>query len=353
MNSKERILKLLKGEEVDRVACYSGMGNVTTAGLEQFGYKFAAVHNDAKMMAETAATSYKLFGYECAVVPYDMCVEAEAIGCVMNPYEDVDQLLYPTIKEKVCHSEDEMTTFPIPENVAAKGRVPLVSEAIKLLQADIGKEVAIGTYVLGPFTLAGQLMDLNDLFKLSFKKPDKVNTMLDRLADVLIKICKAYVDAGVDYICVREMGATTDILSPKVFRNVIAPHLKKIRAALKDFPLVLHICGGTNSIMKILNECGYNAISIETKNNLAKSRDDIGNEPLIFGNVDAYNVLVNGTPEDVKKAVLTALEGSCDAIWPSCDIWPTAPIDNLKAMTETVNKYGAEKWVRKNSTVGV
>jgi len=348
MNSRERVLNLLNGKEADRPACYSGMGNVTTAGLEQFGYKFAAVHGDAKMLADTAASSYKLFGYESAVVPYDLCLEAEAVGCVMNPYEQVDQLLYPTIKEKVVHSEDDMSTFPIPDDVQKQGRVPVVCEALRLLKEDIGSEVAVGSYVLGPFTLAGQLMDLNELFKLSFKSPDKVNKMLDRLADVTIKIAKALNEAGADYITIREMGATTDVLSPKVFRKVIFPHLKKVKEGLGDIPTILHICGGTNKIMDILNEVGCNSISVETKNDLAKSRADIGNEPLIFGNVDAYNVLVTGTPEDVEKATLAALEQSCDAVWPSCDIWPTAPVENLKKMTETVNAYGAAKWVRKN-----
>jgi len=348
MNSRERVLNLLNGKEVDRPACYSGMGNVTTAGLEQFGYKFAAVHGDAKMLADTAASSYRLFGYESAVVPYDLCLEAEAVGCVMNPYEQVDQLLYPTIKEKVVHSEDDMSTFPIPDDVQNQGRVPVVCEALRLLKEDIGSEVAVGSYVLGPFTLAGQLMDLNELFKLSFKSPDKVIKMLDRLADVTIKIAKALNEAGADYITIREMGATTDVLSPKVFRKVIFPHLKKVREELGDIPTILHICGGTNKIMDILNEVGCNAISVETKNDLAKSRADIGNEPLIFGNVDAYNVLVTGTPEEVEKATLAALEQSCDAVWPSCDIWPTAPVENLRKMTETVNAYGAAKWVRKN-----
>ncbi|MBU7008013.1 MtaA/CmuA family methyltransferase [Phosphitispora fastidiosa] len=348
MNSRQLVLDQLNGKSVERPTCYSGMGNVTTAGLEQFGYKFSKVHTDAKMMADTAASSYKLFGYECAIVPYDLCLEAEAIGCVMNPYEEVDQLLYPTIKEKVCHSEEEMTTFPIPADVEKRGRVPMVCEAIKLLKADIGNDVAIGTYVLGPFTLAGQLMDLNDLFKLAFKKPKMVNEMLDRVSDVTIKIAKELVAAGADYINVREMGATTDVLSPKVFRNVIQPHLIKVREALKDVPLTIHICGGTNKIMDILHECKFNAISVETKNDLAASREVIGYEPLIFGNIDAFNVLVNGSPEDVEKATLAALEASCDAVWPSCDIWPTAPIENLKAMVDTVKNQGAAKWVRKN-----
>ncbi|MFZ5641881.1 MAG: MtaA/CmuA family methyltransferase [Bacillota bacterium] len=346
LTPRERVLRTLKGEEVDRPACYSGMGNVTTAGLDQFGYKLAEVHGDARKMANSAASSYRLFDYECAVVPFDLCVEAEALGCVMNPYEDVDLLLYPTIKEKIVHQESDMTSFKIPENLAESGRVPVVAEAIKILKAEIGNDVPIGTYFLGPFTLAGQIMDLNDLFKLSFKKQKLVAEMLDRLADVIIKIIPVYEAAGVDYICIREMGATTDILSPKIFKSLIQPPLVKIAQNIK-VAKILHICGSTNSVIKVMNECGYDAISIEQKNDMARTREDIGNSPLVFGALDAYNVLVNGTPEDVRKATVKCLEDSLDGIWPGCDIWPTAPVANLKAMTDTVKEFGAQKWQRK------
>ncbi|NHM26657.1 MtaA/CmuA family methyltransferase [Desulfofundulus sp. TPOSR] len=347
MKPRDRVLGLFEGKEVDRMACYSGMGNVTTAGLEQLGYKFAEVHTDPVKMANSAATSYKLFGYECAVVPYDMCVEAEALGCVMNTYEDVAHLLYPTIKEKLIHSPDEMTGVTIPDNIAERGRFPLVMEAISLLKKDIGDEVAIGSWFLGPFTLAGQLMDLNDLFKLVFKKPNEVNILLDRLADLIITMAARYREAGADYITIREMGAPTDVLSPRSFRQVIKPHLEKIFKNIPS-PKILHICGDTNLIIGLMNECGADAISVETKNDLAKSRATIGSEPLLFGHVDGYNVLCNGTPEDVEKAVLASIEGGVDAVWPSCDIWPTAPLENLRAMVDTVKKYGSEKWARKN-----
>jgi [methyl-Co(III) methanol-specific corrinoid protein]:coenzyme M methyltransferase len=347
LTPRERVLNLLKGEEVDRVPCFSGMGNVTTAGLEKLNYKFPEVHGDAEKMANLATTSHQLFNYECVVVPFDLCVEAEALGCIMNAYENVNQLLYPTIKEKIVHSEDEMTTIPIPVDLAQRGRVPVVVEAIKKLKKDL-PDVAVGTYLLGPFTLAGQLMDLNDLFKLSFKKQDKVNQMLDNLANVTIELAKVYREAGADYICIREMGATTDILSPKVFRAVILPHLQKVFANI-DYANNLHICGSTNTIMKIMLETGADSISIETKNDMAKTRADIGYEPLVFGQVDAYNVLVQGTPEEVEQAVLASIEASVDAVWPSCDIWPEAPVENLKAMTEATEKYGATKWARKNN----
>lgn len=182
MTSKERVMNLFSGKETDRPPCFSGMGNVTTAGLDELGHKFAQVHLDARQMAETAMTTTKLFGYDSCVLPFDLCVEAEALGAKINTYPNSEDLLYPTIKEKVIHSADEMT-IEVPADYTERGRIPLMREAIGIAKAEIGEEVPIASYLLGPFTLAGQIMELNDLLKLSFKKPDKVNKLMDDLTD--------------------------------------------------------------------------------------------------------------------------------------------------------------------------
>jgi len=69
------------------------MGNVTVEGLKKFGYKFAELHSNAKMMADAAASTYKLFGFECGVVPFDLCIEAEALGCEINVYAHLEDIL--------------------------------------------------------------------------------------------------------------------------------------------------------------------------------------------------------------------------------------------------------------------
>jgi len=346
LTPKERILKQLAGEEIDRTPCYSGMGNVTVTGLEQLGYKFPLVHADAEMMANLAATTPKLFGYECAVVPFDYCVEAEALGCVMNAYENVAHLLYPTIKEKSINSDEELETFEVPANLENAGRIPVVVEAIKRLKEELGDEIAVGTYVIAPFTLGGQVYDLDKLLKYSYKKQDIVNRMLDKLADVNIQIAKIYRDAGADYIAIREMGSGTDLLSPRMWNALIKPHLIKIFKALKEmnFPNNLHICGETNMIIKFMNECGADSMSVELKNDVVKSREDIGFEPLLFGNLDAYKLFVLDPVEAVEPAIIKALDDGVDAVWPGCDIWPEAKAENIKAMVEATKKYGAERW---------
>lgn len=337
MNAKERVAKVFAREETDRPACFSGMGNVTTTGLDQLGYKFAEVHLDARQMAQAGASTPKLFGFDCAVVPFDLCVEAQAIGCEINTYAHTEDLFYPTIKEKVIHDESEMDVR-IPDGVGELGRVPLVCEAIGLAREELGGEVPVGSYVLGPFTLAGQIMELNDLLKLSFKKQDKVGELLDRLADVIIAVAKQYETAGVDYLCVREMGATSDVLSPRIFEKLIAPHLKKIFAEL-SVPNVIHICGKTNNIVGYMNESGADAISVDQRNDITDTREKLGPDVLVFGNYDPFNVLVSGTPDLVKETMKKCLDDGVSAVWPGCDIWPTVPPENFIAMMDAVKSY--------------
>jgi len=337
LTARERVLKLFAGEEIDRPPCFSGMGNVTTEGLKSLNQKFAATHLDAKMMAAAAVSTYKLFGFESAVAPFDLCIEAEAMGCEINVYAHSEDLLYPTIKKKLIHNEAEME-ISIPSGLATRGRVPLMVEAIKLMKKDIGGEAPVGSYVLGPFTLAGQVMELNDLLKLSFKKPDKIGKLLDQLSDVIIQVAREYEAAGVDFITVREMGATSDVLSPRVFKSLILPYLKKIFEKL-NVPSVLHICGKTNDIVPFMAESGARAISVDQKNDLAETRKKLGPRALVFGNYDPYNVLVAGTPDLVRQTIKKCMDDGASAVWPGCDIWPTVPAENFKAMMDEVRKY--------------
>jgi [methyl-Co(III) methanol-specific corrinoid protein]:coenzyme M methyltransferase len=180
-------------------------------------------------------------------------------------------------------------------------------------------------------------MELNDLLKLSFKKPDKVGKLLDLLADAIIMIAKEYEKTGIDYITVREMGATSDVLSPRVFKNLIQPYLKKIFSELK-VSNVLHICGKTNDIAGFMVESGAKAISVDQKNDVAETRKKIGSEALLFGNYDPYNVLVSGTTSVVKETMRKCIDNGVSALWPGCDIWPTVPPENIKAMIEEVKK---------------
>ena len=338
LNSRERVLRFFRKEEIDRVPVFSGFGNVTVHGLEKYGWKFTDIHLDARKMASMAASTSQLFGFECAVVPFDMGVEAEALGAGVNFYPNHTDVLYPTISKKVAEKVEDLS-LQVPSDLAMAGRIPMVVKSIHLLKEEVGDQVAIGSWVLGPYTLAGQLVDIGDLAKMAVKKPDMVNKVLDRLAGVLIEMSRIYRQAGADYMTVREMGAGPDILSPRIFKSLVRPHLETVFAAIES-PKILHICGDTNSIVEQMALCGADAISVDQKNNVAESRKEVGPDMFILGNIDPYGVVVKGKPDDVENAVKDAIDNGVNAIWPGCDIFPTAPRQNMEALMAAIQKYG-------------
>lgn len=337
-SSRDRVLGMFRGEKQDRPPVFSGMGNVTVHGIYPHGWRFAEIHTDAEKMAVAAASTWELFGFECAVVPFDLGIEAEVLGCEINYYVHSSQeILYPTIKRKLANTVDELKV-EVPTDLEGRGRVSLVMEAIRRLKGKVGGDVAIGAHVLGPFTLAGQIVELDNLLKMSFKKTALVSGILDQLTDLLILLARLYRKAGADYITVREMGGTADVLSPRMFKTLILPPLQKVFAAL-EAPRVLHICGTTSSILELMAEAGAEAISIDQKNDAADAVQRVGDKVLVFGNLDPYKVLVNGTPEQVRENVAAILAAGVDAVWPGCDIWPSVPEENMRALVETVRSY--------------
>lgn len=338
LNSRERVLKLFRRESLDYIPLFSGYGNITIHGLERYGWKFPEIHTDARKMANMAASTFHLFGFESAVVPFDMGVEAEALGSKVNYYAHATDILYPTISQHPAEKVEDLN-LQLPSDLASAGRIPLVTEAIRILKEEVGNQVAIGSWVLGPYTLAGQLLDLSQLAKAAFKKKDLVGKLLDQLAGVLIQIINIYRRAGADYITVREMGAGPDILSPRMFESLIRPPLRRIFDEIES-PKVLHICGDTNAIIDQMVLCGADALSVEKKNNVTETRKKLGPDVLIFGELDAYGVLSQGKPDDVDRAVKEAVERGVNAIWPGCDIWPIVPKENMEALMVSARKYG-------------
>jgi [methyl-Co(III) methanol-specific corrinoid protein]:coenzyme M methyltransferase len=339
VNSRERVLGLFTGQEMDRIPIFSGIGNVTVHGLEQHGWRFPEIHLDGHKMATAAASTYRLFGFECAVVPFDMGVEAETLGCEVNYYAHQTGILYPTISENLAAKVEDLE-IRVPENLEGAGRVPVVTDAIRLLKEDLGDQIAVGAWVLGPFTLAGQIVNLDNLLKMSFKKPNLVNDVLNSLEGLLITLASVYKKAGADYLTVREMGATGDVLSRRMFGSLIRPHLERVLAGIES-PKILHICGDTNDVVDQMAECGADAISVGQKNDLAATRDKLGPDVVLLGNLDPYNVLAMGRPEDVERSVKGIIASGADGIWPGCDIWPTVPVENMEMLMAAAKRYGS------------
>jgi len=335
MTPKERVEKLFKREPIDVMPVFSGQGMVTIQAIEKMGIRFAQIHTSAEYMARSAMTTAEIFGFDAVIIPYDMCTVPEAMGRGASLYENADGILYPTVPSK-WKTLDEVD---IPSDYLSKGRMPVVDEAIGILKSQADGKFAIGGWVLGPFTMAGQLLELDVLLKGSRKEKEKVEHFLSKMTDVVIEVAQHYQDLGVDYINIREMGSGTDIISPRMWKMLVLDNLQKVFSALRS-PKVLHICGSTDMIIELMNECGADALSVDQKNNVAESRRKLGNDVLILGNFDPYGTMIQMDVSEAESVIKKCIDDGVDAVWPGCDLWPEVKKENVDAYVRTVREYG-------------
>lgn len=337
LTPKERVLKLFKREPIDTMPCFSGMSLLTIQAIEKLGIRFAKVHTTAEYMAGAAIESSKMFGFDSVVIPYDMCTLPEATGRGINLYDQSEGILFPTVPSKW----ETLEEVDIPSDYLSRGRMPMIDEAYKKLisEASDGK-FAVGAWLLGPFTLAGQVIELDLLLKGAKKYKDQVEAFLEKMTEVTIEAARHYQQLGIDFINIREMGSGTDIISPKMWKSLVQPNLIKVFEALES-PKVLHICGSTDMIIEMMNECGADALSVDQKNNVAESRKKLGDDALLLGNFDPFGILVNKEdPKEVEEAVKQCIDNQVDAVWPGCDIWPDVKKENIEAFVKAVRDYG-------------
>lgn len=337
MMPKQRIEKFFNREPIDRMPCFSGMGMVTVHAIEQMGVRFAEVHASAEYMANSALASAEIFDFDAVVIPYDMCTVPEALGRGVSLYQDTEEILYPTVPSK-WQTLDEVE---LAGDFLTRARMPLVDEAFGILRSQSNGGFAVGGWVLGPFTMAGQILELDVLLKGLRKDKERFEAFLSEMTDLVITVARHYQALGVDYMNIREMGSGTDIISPRMWRMFVMENLKRIFSSLRS-PSILHICGSTDMIIEMMNDCGADALSVDQKNDVAESRKKLGSEVLLLGNFNPYETLVQIDASQVEGVIRKCIDEGVDAVWPGCDIWPEAKRENVEAFVRTVRNYGVK-----------
>lgn len=336
LTGKQRVQKLFKREPLDTMPCFSGQGTVVVQAIEKMGTQFAKIHTDARLLAESAITSARIFNLDGVVIPYDMAAVAEAMGRGISLYDGAEGVIYPTVPNKWKTLDD----IDIPKDYMTRGRLPMIDEAFKIIKKE-APDLAVGAWVLGPLTLAGQIMELDILLKGLKKNKEKTEAFLDQVTQITVDMVKHYQTLDVDFISVRDMGSGTDLLSPRMWKTLVGPNLKKVFDAITCVPSVNHICGSTDMIIEMMHECGADALSVDQKNNVVETRKKLGNDVLLFGNFDPYKTLTQlEDVAEVEAVIKQCIDNGLDAVWPGCDIWPDVKKENMEAYVRTVREYG-------------
>ncbi len=328
-DARAALLELLRGAPSSTIPCFSGLVSIIAPALEERGLRFYEIHHDARKLVVAAASAYELYGWQSAALPTNLVVEAEALGAQIDFRADMSEPMWPIVAQPLFESPDAVE---IPRgDFIKRGKLPLVCDALRELKTRVGAHSAVGAFIPGPFTLATQVVEFDALLTSTGNSPDTVARALDAFTDVLIPVANAYHDAGADFLTIHEMGGSPGVVGPRAFAEMILPRLQNITRAISS-PTILSVCGRTNKAMHLLAQAGANALSVDQTNDLARSREILGHDVLLFGNLDPVHTIAHGTPETIRDAVQRAVEAGVDAIMPGCDLYFQTPAENLRAL---------------------
>lgn len=273
-------------------------------------------------------------GVACSLM--DLSVEAEAFGSAVHYNSDE----VPTINEALIHDEEEADALQVPK--VGEGRT---GECIKGIEIACGliTDRPILAGMIGPYSLAGRLLDMTEIMILCYEEPEMVETVLEKVTEFQIEYAKAFKAVGANGVMIAEPAA--GLLSPGLIDEFSTPYVQKIRDAVEDdnFIVVYHNCGNIEPLMKNMEEINAlcysfgNAIDIET------TLKALPADKMIIGNIDPAGTLRNGTPESIRKETYELMERCCKypnfVIASGCDIPPMTPIENLQAFFDTVDEF--------------
>ena len=276
------------------------------------------------------------FGVLASASLMDLSVEAEAFGSPVRFSDDE----VPTVTGALVTDEDDVAELQVPAvGTARTGEyVTTISEAKKLIG---GLPVFAGS--IGPFSLAGRLMDMTEIMVLCFTEPELVHAVLEKATQFLIQYNTAFKEAGADGIVMAEPAA--GLLSPALIAEFSTPYARRVIEAVESDACVYiyHNCGNTIPLIDSILETGAKAFHFGNAIDLSQMLPLIPPDKLVLGNVDPAGQFRNGTPESVRAATLNVLN-AC-AKYPNfilssgCDIPPLAPLANIDAFFGAANEF--------------
>jgi uroporphyrinogen decarboxylase len=172
-----------------------------------------------------------------------------------------------------------------------------------------------------------------------------VHAILDWTARLYLAYVEDYIKNDIDIIAMGEPSASGDMISREHFAEFAIAPLKKIYSKLsgRGIKTCLHICGNVENRLDLIAETGVDVVSVDYKVSLKKAREVFSGRLAFAGNVDPVAVLQDGTAGEVRRACRRCIEdaGALGFIlMPGCDISPSTPLENIKAMTNAARSYG-------------
>jgi uroporphyrinogen decarboxylase len=225
------------------------------------------------------------------------------------------------------------------------GKDDLFSWMEKDLKQFSGQFLVFPSGYIGVYERAYLLMGYEEFMTRLALDPKLVGILLDKITEYKVEIAKRTVNMGfkIGHYGDDLGGQTSTMMSKDMFRKHLKPRIARIWKVFKDagLPVQLHSCGWITDFIPDLIDIGLDVLEpTQPVMDLGFLKKEYGKHITFWGGIDTQGVLPKGTPEEVKKLASDTIrilgKGGGYIIGPAQEIMNDVPIENVKALVETI-----------------
>lgn len=338
MTPLQRLAAYGRGEPIDRLPCVPIVGNTAARVI---GERVSRLRHDGRLLARAQVAAYRRFGHDGVRIFTDLYVQAEAMGArVAEPEDETAHLAAPAVTDA---AGIDRLRVPDPRR---DGNLPVFLEAMSIAVQEIGAEVPVTGALTAPFTNASFLVGADELARLTLRAPRTVH----RLCELSLEGCLRYADAMLDLGCTPSLTdpmSSCSVVSPRAFRELSLPYLRRLvdHVHARGKAVTLHICGNTAPIWEAMADTGADCLSLDDQVDLAAAKERVGARVRLMGNVRPSEVMLQGTPAEVRRAVHACVAAALGTprghvVASGCSLATETPFANIDAMMAAVAELG-------------
>jgi uroporphyrinogen decarboxylase len=345
MNSKERVLRAIRHEEIDRVPMFMDCttSDVLQALIERVGAK------DDEDMLQRLHIDCRW----CNCIQDHNPVNVHSKGSYTDMW-GVEKsnyggmpLRHPLEGAETVDELESYPHWPSPDDIDVDGLVR---------KMELFPEHCVFGGMWGPFLEQAMLMaGMEHFMIMAYENPEFIDCLLDKTASFYLECNARIFEKAGDKMQIFFMGddyGTQESLlfSPDMWRRFIKPRLKKLHAQAKGYGYLVmqHSCGSIVNILQDMIDIGLDGIhpiQVTARGmDPRKLKDSFGDKVYFAGSFDAMRILVNGTKEGIDEQVKDRMrilgENGGFIFRPSQGFLSEIPMDNIIYMCQMAYKHG-------------
>lgn len=267
---------------------------------------------------------------------------------MLGPFEEIVE---PSLADAQTIADVEAHPWPNPDWFDYEGMRPTCKDLsdYALVIRDPGANATcvlrVSMYLRGMEQFMIDLAMNPDLARALIKRVEAFYLELNR------RILKMVGDLTDVYFIADDVGLQNELMiSPKMFRQFIAPSLKRFIDQAKSYGqrVMYHTCGAVRRLIPDFIEMGVdilNPIQVSAHDmNPHELKREFGEALCFHGALDIQTVLSGGTPEqvraEVKQLCAVLKPGGGFILAPTNNVMPETTVENILALYETAHEVG-------------